>query len=131
MTHRQIRDLGAVVIAVLCLAGCGNEGERRAAPRPALPRSVAVALAGRSDAVAQALDAGDSCRALAIAEDLRQRTIAAINAHRVPRPLQEPLQGSVNDLVARIPACSPPQNEDEDGPGKGKKKGKKHGKGHD
>jgi len=79
--------------------------------------------------VADALDAGDSCRALALAQDLQQQTIAAINTGRVAGPLQEPLQNAVNDLAGRI-QCVPPANEGDHGNGHGKGK-QKHGEGND
>jgi hypothetical protein len=127
MTTR--RDLGAALAAVLCLAGCGSGTERDAAPQPRLHRQLATALAERSAGVAQALDAGDTCEALRLAQDLQRQTIAAINARRVPAPLLEPLQDRVNDLAGRI-QCTPPSPPDEHGKGKGEGKGKKkHGKG--
>jgi hypothetical protein len=135
-TRTTRRDLGAALAAALCLAGCGSGTERNAAPQPRLPRQLAATLAAQSDAVAGALDAGDSCRALQFAESLRQETIAAINAGRVPAPLLETLQDRVNDLPSRI-ECVPPATDDEqaqdgkDGKGEGKGKKKKHRKGHD
>jgi hypothetical protein len=77
---------------------------------PTLPRAFADGLAADGDAVAAALHAGRDCRALSLAEGLQRRTISAINAKRVPGPLQEPLQSSVNHLAASIscPAASPP-----------------------
>jgi hypothetical protein len=131
-TRTRQLELGAALAAALCLAGCGAGAERRAAPQPKLPRPVAAALAQRSDAVADALGAGDDCTALTHARALQQQTIAAINAGRVPGPLQEPLQTTVNDLARRIRCVAPPPVEDEDrGRGKGKGKGKKHGEGDD
>ena len=124
------RNLGAALAAVLCLAGCGSSAERRAAPQPRLDRQLAAALAERSDGVAQALHAGDTCEALRLAQDLRRQTIAAINAGRVPAPLQEPLQDRVNDLAVRIQCAPPPPAEHGKGKGEGKGK-KKHGKGDD
>jgi len=52
--------------------------------------------------VAAALAAGDSCRALALARRLQQRTIAAINHGKVAAGLQEQLSGAVNELVTRV-----------------------------
>ncbi|MEN3311052.1 MAG: hypothetical protein V7645_381, partial [Actinomycetota bacterium] len=97
----------------------------RAAPQPSLPRPVATALASRGDEVARALTAGDSCRALGLAQQLQRETIAAINAGRVPGAFQEQLGSTVGDLVARI-RCVPVENK----PDRGKHKGKhsKHGK---
>lgn len=127
MTRR--RDLGAALAAALCLAGCGSDAERNAAPQPRLHRQLATALAERSDGVAQALRGGDNCQALRLAQDLQRQTIAAINAGRVPAALQEPLQDRVNDLAGRI-QCAPPPAEHGKGKGEGKGK-KKHGKGDD
>jgi lysozyme family protein len=126
------RDLGAALAAALCLAGCGSGAERHAAPQPRLQRQLAAALAERSDGVAQALAAGRSCEALRLAEELQRQMIAAINAGRVPAPLQEPLQDRVNDLARRIQCTATPPPADEHGKGKGEGKGKKkHGKGAD
>jgi hypothetical protein len=114
------------LLAALGLAGCGGGSEHRAAPPPRLPAALGSDLAARSDRVAQALDAGDGCGAAALANELQQQTIAAINAHRVPAPFQEDLAASVTDLVSRI-QCVPVQQ-----PHRGKHKDKKHkGKGDD
>jgi hypothetical protein len=131
-TRTTRRDLGAAFAAALCLAGCGSGAERSAAPQPKLPRPLAATLAQQSEAIAAALDAGDGCQALQLAESLRQQTIGAINAHRVPAAFQEPLLDRVIDLASRI-ECVPPAENDEhaEDPGKGKGKNKKHGKGHD
>ena len=113
------------MIAVLCLAGCGNGSKPRAAPQPKLPQVVAAALASRSDEVDQALTAGDSCRALSLAQQLQRETVAAINQRRVPGAFQEQLGSTVGDLVSRI-SCVPVTNTHD----KGKHKGKgKHGEG--
>jgi hypothetical protein len=118
------------VTAALCLAGCGGGGERHAAPQPKLPARVASELAQRSDAVAAALLAGDSCRALDEARALQQDTIAAVNDRRVPAPFQEPLLASVNDLLGRI-VCVPPADEAEEGDEKEEKGEDDRGKGND
>jgi hypothetical protein len=109
---------------VLCLAGCGGGSEHRAAPQPKLSSPVAAALASRSDEIVQTLDAGDSCRALSLAQQLQHETIAAINAGRVPAAFQEQLGSSVGDLVSRI-RCVPAAKPDDSGKHKGKHK-KKH-----
>jgi hypothetical protein len=107
---------------VLCLAGCGTRAEQRVLPQPKLPAPVASALASRSDEVALALDAGDPCRALSIAQQLQQETIAAINAGRVPNPYQEHLGSTVGELVSRI-HCVPAATHD-NGKHKGQHKNK-------
>ncbi len=77
-------------------------------PPPTLSHSLGSTLAARSDAVASALAAGDSCRALALARRLQQQTIAAINDGRVAAGLQEQLSSAVNALVARVQCVPPP-----------------------
>lgn len=122
-TRTKRRNAGAALLAALGLAGCGGGPERRATPPPRLPPAVGSALAAQSDRVAQALDAGDGCSAAALAQELQQHTIAAINAHRVPAPFQEDLAASVTDLVSRI-TCVPVQQPRDRGKHKGNKKHK-------
>jgi len=117
-------ELGAVLATALSLAGCGSGSDERAAPQPKLPPPVAAALASRSDEVAQTLAAGDSCRALTLAQQLQQETVAAINAGRVPAPFQEQLGSTVGDLVSRI-RCVPDVKPHDSGKRKGEHK-KKH-----
>ena len=57
--------------------------------------------------MARALGTGNSCRALALARRLQQRTIAAINDGKVAAGLQEQLSAAVNELVTRV-RCVPP-----------------------
>lgn len=110
-TRTRRPQLGAAVLAALCLAGCGGGTSHRTAPvPPKLPRALAHALASQTDAIARALDAQDSCRASRLARVLQARTIAAINARRVPGAFQEPLAGAVTDLASRI-RCAPPRVE--------------------
>jgi len=85
--------------------------------------------------VAASLAAGNACRALTLARRLQARTIAAINAGRVPSGLQEDVSGSVNALVARVTCVPPPAPSTEKKHGREKHKGhhghNKHGKGDD
>jgi hypothetical protein len=122
------------VAAALCLAGCAGGSQQRAAPpAPRLPHTLAGALASHSDAIAQALDAGDACRAASLARVLQAQTIAAINNRRVPAAFQEPLASAVTDLTSRIRCVPPPVEQPGQGQnGKGKAKGKhKHNEGGD
>lgn len=114
----------AALAAAVCLAGCGSGPTPRAAPPPKLPAAVAAPLAARSDEVAQALAAGDACRAASLAQQLQQETLASINAGRVPAPFQEHLASAANDLVSRI-RCIPPAQPNERGKHKGREKKKK------
>jgi len=112
--------LAAALTAALCLAGCGSGPDRRAAPPPKLGRALAASLASRTDAVAQAVAVGDSCKAASLAQDLQKETIAAINEGRIAVGLQEPLLGAVNDLAARIECVTPPKPRHDHGKHKGK-----------
>ena len=125
----RFRELGIALVAALYLAGCGSGADHHpAAPQPPrLPRALAAALAAQSDAIAQALVAGDPCRASSLARILQAHTIAAINARRIAAGLQEPLAGAVTDLATRI-HCTPPPDQER---GHGKKKGKHKHEGND
>jgi hypothetical protein len=134
------RRAAAAVAGLLVLGGCGSGAARHVAqPPPRLPAALAGELAQASDAVAAALESGDGCSALALAQGLQQKTQAAIAAHRVAARLQQPLQATVGDLVRRIQCVPPldagsqPQAGDQGrGKDKGKHKGeKKHGGGGD
>jgi hypothetical protein len=126
-TRTKPLEVGAAVAVALCLSGCGST-KRAASHPPTFPRSLGTALGARSDAVATALAAGDSCRALTLARLLQRETIAAINRGRVPGPFQESLAGTVNDLTARITCVppSPPPAKKERGHHKGERHEKKH-----
>jgi hypothetical protein len=105
-----MRWLSASVAASSCallLAGCGGGDARQqpAGPQPRLPRAVAQQLAARADRVGERLGANDRCGAVAEASRLQSEVIQAINAHRVPRRLQEPLQSAANQLAVRVGAC--------------------------
>lgn len=87
-------------------------------------------LAARSDAVADALDAGDVCTAAVRADELNDATVAAINNGQVPQEFQEDLQARANELVNAVNCPPPPttteeKEEEGEGKGRGKKKGQK------
>ena len=129
-TRTRRPELGAALMAALCLAGCGSGSEQRAAPPPKLPAAIASALASRSDEVAQALAGGADCRALSLARQLQKETIAAINAGRVSAVFQEHLGSTVGDLVSRI-QCIPAAQQHDNGKHKDKEKKEKKHKGDD
>jgi hypothetical protein len=105
-TRTRRLELGAAFAAALCLSACG--GAKQPVPPPTLSHSLGSSLAARSDAIASALAAGDSCRALELARRLQRQTIAAINDGRVAAALQEQLSSAVNALVARVQCVPPP-----------------------
>jgi hypothetical protein len=98
---------GFLLAAMVVLAGCGSSTNRAVGPPPPhLPRSLAHDFALRSEEIARRLDAGDPCSALDAAMKLQKRSIALIG--RVPPAYQETLQGTINDIVARIRCVPPP-----------------------
>jgi hypothetical protein len=114
--------VAAAVAAALCLSACGGAKRSAPPPPPAFSHSLGTALAAQSDAVAAALESGDSCRASTLARQLQQRTIAAINEGRVAAGLQEQLSSAVNALVTSVQCVPPPAPaEKEHGHGKHKK----------
>ena len=130
MRRTRSLELGAALAGALWLSACGGAKQAAPPPPPTFSRSLASSLAAQSDAVAAALAAGDTCRALALAQRLQQGTIAAINRGRVAAGLQEQLSGAVNELVAHV-QCVPPAPPAEKEHGEhGKKHDKKH-EGHD
>ena len=116
----------ALLTLALALAGCG--GSRTSAPEPTLPAALAARLATYADETSRLAGAGDACGARVQALALQRATVAAINAHRVPGPLQEPLQNSANELVNRL-VCTPPPAQPATAEGNGKKHGKAKGDG--
>jgi hypothetical protein len=127
---RAGRPIALTVAVAIVAAGCGGRAHRATPPQPKLPLALAQQLAARSDEIAAKLDARDDCGALTAAQHLREETIAAINARRVPSALQEPLSAAANDLAARIQCTTPaPSDEKHSGKGKGKGHGKHHGEG--
>ena len=51
---------------------------------------------------------GDGCGAAAKARRLEADAVAAVNAHRVPQPLAEPLLSGAHQVVAAIRCVPPP-----------------------
>jgi hypothetical protein len=104
--------LAVAVALALAFAGCGggdgNGGDETSEGAPALPRPLAEQLAAQSEAVADALEAGDTEAAKAAAEQLRNDVVAAVNEGRVPPELQEGLTGAVNVLAEDVAAMAPP-----------------------
>lgn len=119
----------AIAAVVLALAGCGGAAQRAKPTEPRLPTDLAQSWAQQSDAVATALASGDACTARRLAGSLRTQFISAVNAHRVPPRLQEPLGAALNDLQSRI-ACTPPQPAGDQKKNK-RDRGKGDGKGDD
>jgi hypothetical protein len=102
-TLRLLSVLAASALA-LAVGGCGEHGQAKqsAEGRAALPHALAQQLAAESDEVARRLATGDGCAARSLATRLRQQTIHAIDAGRVPASLQPTLRSTTADLTSRI-----------------------------
>jgi hypothetical protein len=121
-TIRGLRTLLALIALglALALAGCGG-GSDQTAGEAAIPRAVAEDLAAKSDAIAEALDAGDVCGAAQLADDLKGAIASAVAGGRVPPELQQDLQRTATDLQNEVNCTQEKGNK-----GKGKGKGKGH-----
>lgn len=117
-----LAGLGAIV------AGCGSDATPPKPAQPKLPRALAQAWAQQADAIAASLASNEGCTAQAQVVALQQGIVTAVNAHRIPPRLLEPLSSGVNDLAAQI-TCAPPPTQTTHG--KGHKKGKKEKDGGD
>jgi len=114
--------------SALALAACGGDGEQeQTAPTPRIDAAIAQPLADRSENVARLLDSGNRCAAAAEAAQLEQEVIAAINDRAIPDVYLEDLGSVAHEIVAQVPPCEQPRDEDDEGK-KGKKKDKKKDK---
>ena len=94
----------ALLLVVFVVAGCGDAAKQTAGPH--LPHVLAQQWAQRADAIA----AADPCAAHRGAAALRTDVILAVNRHKIPQSLLEPLTSKVNGLAAHK-ACAPVQRE--------------------
>jgi hypothetical protein len=103
------------------LAGCGGGG-------PQMARQDAAPLISLADRISRE---GPCAQARDI-RALRARTVALVNAHRIPHALQESLLSGVNAFVEptclpAVPAATAPTN---GGASSGDRSTKRHGHGH-
>jgi hypothetical protein len=104
-THRigGLRTLLALIALGLALAvaGCGGSSTNQPA-QPELPHAIAANLAERSDAIADALDAGDTCGAAQLADELKDAVESALAGGRVPAAFQAELERNATDLQNNV-----------------------------
>jgi hypothetical protein len=113
--------------AALACNACGGS-DQRSAEEPSLPRALASDLAETSEAIADALDAGDVCGAAQLADELKNAVDAAVASGQVPAELEAELEGTVLELQNGVNCTAEPEEQEEEDEGE-KDKGKK--KGHD
>jgi multidrug efflux pump subunit AcrA (membrane-fusion protein) len=93
--------------ALLALAGCGGGGEARP-EEPRLPRAVAERLAQESEAIADKLDAGDTCGAAQQADVLENAVEEAIGNGDIPDAFQAELLENARQLQSDVNCPEPP-----------------------
>ena len=115
-----MRPLALASLAViLALAGCSGATSTR--NDTAIPRSVANRLAAKSESIAAAWEAGDTCGAAQQADELKHAADDAIASGDIPVGYQGDLEAAVVNLQ-NTANCTDEGDEDE-GNGKGKAKG--------
>jgi hypothetical protein len=117
-----VRRAAVLVVVSATMAGCGSHAAQPKPAQPKLPRALARAWAEQTTAIATSLAANNGCDAQTRVAALQQEVNAAVNAHRVPRQLLEPLSSGVNDLAAQITCTPPAPPAPQDDRGKGHKK---------
>jgi hypothetical protein len=105
VTKRVSIWLAAAACAAF-LAGCGG-GADVPPDQAAIPAGVAEDLARQADAVAERFEAGATCEAAQLADELQSAAIKAVNAGDIPAEFQEDLQATANELVNEINCPDP------------------------
>ena len=114
--------LGLIALGLaLAVAGCGGSSNETARSEPQLPRAIAADLASRSDAIAAALEAGDTCKAAGLADGLKDAVDTALAGGQVPRAFRRELERNATDLQNQV-NCTEEEHANE-GNGEKKKKG--------
>ena len=93
------------LLLVVLATGCGGSPRPREAAIHQIPRALAQNWEAQASDIASVAAGGDSCRALQLANSLRNE-VAASRA-KLPVRLRDPLVSGVNSLVNRI-TCTPP-----------------------
>jgi len=101
---KVLRILSGAALLAIVAAGCGGAAQPQRSAFPGVPPALAQNWEGQASDIAAAASAGNSCRALQLANALRADVVAARD--RVPSRLQPPLLASVNSLADRI-KCVP------------------------
>lgn len=95
------------ICAVLVVVGCGGESAT-------VPSALANDLAGRLEAVAGQLEAGDGCGAIDEIEAL-QADVSSLRDQELPAPVADELLAALDDLRGQV-TCAPPAPPADDEP---------------
>lgn len=101
---KVLRILSAAFLLVVVAAGCGGAARPQRSALHGVPPALAQDWEGRASDIAAAASAGNSCRALQLANALRADVVASKD--KLPSRLRPPLLTSVNALADRI-KCTP------------------------
>ena len=101
---KVLRILSAAFLLVVVAAGCGGAARPQRSAFHGVPPALAQDWEGRASDIAAAASAGNSCRALQLANALRADVVASKD--KLPSRLRPPLLTSVNALADRI-KCTP------------------------
>jgi hypothetical protein len=101
---KVLRILSATLLLVVVAAGCGGAARPQRSAFHGVPPALAQDWEGKASGIAAAASAGNSCRALQLANALRADVVASKD--RVPSRLRPPLLTSVRALADRI-KCTP------------------------
>jgi hypothetical protein len=97
--------LPVLAVVTVVAAGCGGAAQPQRSADRGVPPVLAHGWEAQASAIAAAASTGDDCRALQLANTLRDQVRAS--ERRVPVRLRSPLLTGVNALAARI-TCTPP-----------------------
>jgi hypothetical protein len=100
-----VRILSAAALLAVVAAGCGGAARPQKLAVRGVPRSLAHDWEHQASAIATAAAAGNSCKALQLANALRGDVTAT--EQKLPRRLRTPLLTGVTTLADRI-TCTPP-----------------------
>jgi hypothetical protein len=101
---KVLRILSGAALLVVVAAGCGGAARPQRSASHGVPPALAQDWEGQASAIAAAASAGNSCRALQLANALRADVVASKD--QLPSRLRPPLLTSVKRLAERI-KCTP------------------------
>jgi hypothetical protein len=99
-TGGTVLRIVSVAALVVVAAGCGGAGHPQQSALRGVPPALAHDWAGQASTIAAAASAGDSCRAMRLADSLRSQVLES--EHKLPLRLRSPVVTGVNALADRL-----------------------------